>query len=819
MAKADCHVHSSFSERPSEWFLQRIGTRESYIDPDNVYSLAKHAGMDFVTITDHNVIEGVLRLRDLHPADVFTGMETTAYFPEDGVKIHVLVWGLDEGHFAIIDKVRKSIYELREYLREEKLPHAVAHPTFSVNGLLTLEHVEQLFLLFDHFETRNGSRAAIDGDILSKVFASLTQESINELNDRYCIEPLNNGSWRKGAVGGSDDHSGLFVGTTFTEADAKTPEEFLQKVVEKKTTASGRNNDYRSLAFSIYKVAYDFSKTRAPMATTLMGSVNALLFDDKPFNFKRRIIFDRMKFSKAGREDPLRKRLAELIDDLQKNGARPTDEKLDLISDAITETSDILLRGMFEKLGGDMTAGDIMGIIKHVSGMLPGVFMSLPFFTSLNVISASRVLLDSLEETYVRAEHKRSKRVLWFSDTFCELSGVCATLQEMSRLALERGHDLTIATCLPPPEEQSFEIDRNVLDLPCIFSHTPEFFNSYTVRIPSVLSTIRLSTAIAPDEIYLSTPGPVGLVGLLVARLLHIPCTAVYHTDFTRQMRQILGDETMCRMTEDFVNWFYSVADSVAVSTTEYMTLMEQRGLPKSKMRRFRRGIDPDRFTPDACGRDYIEKALGIHDGFTLFHSGRVSREKNLDFLAEVYAAVLAEREDVNLIFVGNGPYLQEFQVVMAHHKRVYFAGRVERSVLPAFYSGADLLVFPSVTETFGLVVLEAQACGLPALVSDFGGPKEIIRDQVTGFVAEANNVDDWKGTILSIALMIETHPERYIEIREAARRHVALDYGWDGVFKDIFNAGRRTAGGATAPHDPGAVYADICAFNEPAVR
>jgi glycosyltransferase involved in cell wall biosynthesis len=818
MAKADCHVHSSFSERPSEWFLQRIGTRESYIAPEDAYATAKRAGMDFVTITDHNVVEGVMRLRDRHPGDVFTGVEATSYFPEDGTKIHVLVWGLEPEQFAVIDKARSSIYDLREYLREQKLAHAVAHPTFSINGLLTLEHVERLFLLFDHFESANGSRARLDGEVLAKVFASLTPRRLEDLCDRYCIEPASGESWRKGATGGSDDHSGLFIGTTFTQADARTPEEFLLRIADKKTSVSGRHNDYRGLAFSIYKVAYDFSKSRAPIATTFLGSINELLFDEKPLDIKRRILFDRMKFSKAGREDPLRRLLSRLVDNLQQNRTRPTEAKLDLISDAIAEASDILLRGMFENVGGDLTAGDLMGLIRHISSMLPGVFVSLPFFTSLNVINGSRELLDDLAESYVGKEHKRGKRILWFSDTFLELSGVCATLQEMSQLARERGLDLTMATCLPPVAERNAEIPCNVLDLPCIYSYTPEFFSTYTARIPSVLSAIRASSATAPDEIYISTPGPVGLVGLLTAKLLHVPCTAVYHTDFTRQMRQILGDATMCRITEDFVNWFYSMADSVAVSTPEYMTLLSQRGLSRAKMRLFRRGINPDLFAPDGRGTAFLAQTLGIRDGVTLLHAGRVSKEKNVDFLAEVYEAVLAKHDNVNLVFAGDGPYLDEYKSRMASHDRVYFAGRARREILPLLYSGAHLLVFPSVTDTFGLVVLEAQACGLPAIVSDFGGPKAIIRDGKTGYVAESNNRDDWANKICGVVDMVTSYPDLYAEMRGAARSHVALTYNWDAVLDDIFKYGRRVSGGSAAS-DPATAYADILAVGEPPAR
>jgi predicted metal-dependent phosphoesterase TrpH len=83
MARVDCHVHSIFSDHPSEWFLQRIGTKESYSPPEFIYERAIKGGMTFVTLTDHNTIDGVMQLREKYPSKVFTGVESTAYFPEN----------------------------------------------------------------------------------------------------------------------------------------------------------------------------------------------------------------------------------------------------------------------------------------------------------------------------------------------------------------------------------------------------------------------------------------------------------------------------------------------------------------------------------------------------------------------------------------------------------------------------------------------------------------------------------------------------------------------------------------------------------------
>jgi glycosyltransferase involved in cell wall biosynthesis len=433
-----------------------------------------------------------------------------------------------------------------------------------------------------------------------------------------------------------------------------------------------------------------------------------------------------------------------------------------------------------------LKTGDLIGLIKSVTTFLPGVFLSIPFFTSLNVLNQSRWLLDALSQEYIKPEDRKRKRVLWFTDTFLELSGVSATLQELANLTLDRNLDLIIVTCLPPLNERNADIPSNVIDLPCIHSYTPEFFRTYTLRLPSVMAALKIVSDAMPDEIYISTPGPVGLMGILAAKLLHIPSTAVYHTDFTRQLQQIIGDETICQVTEGYVNWFHSQADMVAVPTQEYTTQLERRGISRSKLRRFRRGINPSVFAPVAS-REYLLRTFGITDGITLLHSGRVSKEKNLDFLSTVYESVIKTYPKVNLIFAGDGPYYDEYRKKMRQHKRVFFTGRVDRASLPSLYSASNLLVFPSITDTFGMVVLEAQSCGLPALVSNFGGPQEIILNGKTGFIGESNNLEDWINKIAGIISMIESYPKLYLEMRVEARRHIMKNFNWDLVLEDIF--------------------------------
>src|SRR5262245_15512442 len=112
-SRADLHVHSKYSDRPSDWFLRRIGAPESFVEPLDIDRIARARGMDFVTISDHNCIDGALEIAHLPGA--FLSNEATVYFPENGAKVHILTTGINEEQFRVIQEVRENIYDFREY--------------------------------------------------------------------------------------------------------------------------------------------------------------------------------------------------------------------------------------------------------------------------------------------------------------------------------------------------------------------------------------------------------------------------------------------------------------------------------------------------------------------------------------------------------------------------------------------------------------------------------------------------------------------------------------------------------------------------------
>lgn len=801
MAKADLHVHSCYSDRPSEWFLQRMGVAESYTEPERIYRLAKERGMSFVTITDHDAIGGVLRLKEKHPADVITGVEVTTCFPEDHCKIHVLVYGLDADQFTRIQGLRSDLYALRDYLKECGLACSVAHATFAVNSRLSLEHLEKLVLLFDVFEGINGGRSKRHNDTWMGVLRSLTPERMHEFERKYRIEPWGAEPWIKGFTGGSDDHAGLYIGRSYTIARAETPEEFLDAMRLRGTRAEGRHNDYQSLAFTAYKVAYDYACSKGKAGgKSALTQVSEMVFSDKrvsPATKVRIKALDAIRKRWGRREMAL---LAGLVERLADASHAPIETRLNVAYSELTAISDELLSRVAQLIRRAAEEGDLAALLKSVYSMLPGMAVLAPFLATLRYMSQSKGLLEELGARMDGGMGARQRRVLWFSDTVNDLNGVAVTLKSIGWLANRQGWPLRLVTSLLP-EEMSPEVPPNVMNLPVAASFDLPAYESYSIKIPSVLRSLELIQAYEPDLIYISTPGPIGLLGLLAARLLNVRCVAIYHTDFARQATAIMSDEAVGNVLERYTHWFYATADEILVPTQAYIDVLRARGLPGERMRVFPRGIDADEFRPRASGRVWLRQRLGIVDGPVLLYVGRISRDKNLEFLAAVYRRLLDERPDLNLVLVGDGPYRAELAARLRGCPRAYFTGRVPHELLPELYSGADLLVFPSETDTFGMAVLEAQACGLPALVSDVGGPQEIVVNGVTGCVASAIEANLWCSRVASLLRMAEERPADYCRMRGAARDHVLREYNWDRVVRELITEPADTRA-TSRPHD-----------------
>src|SRR5919197_233277 len=216
VAKADMHCHSSASEVAKLGIQRSLGLPECATPPEEVYELAKRRGVDFVTITDHDTIDGALAIADR--PDVFISEELTASFAGEPHQVHVLCYGITPDDHGRLLELAGDVVAVAEYLHDREIGCALAHPFYAVAAPLAARHRRRLAALFPVWEVRNGSRAP-------------------ELNLPAAIYIDTHGGI---GIGGTDDHAGVDIGRTWTESPAaRSPEEFLAHLRSGRVEAHG----------------------------------------------------------------------------------------------------------------------------------------------------------------------------------------------------------------------------------------------------------------------------------------------------------------------------------------------------------------------------------------------------------------------------------------------------------------------------------------------------------------------------------------------------------------------------------------------------
>lgn len=346
----------------------------------------------------------------------------------------------------------------------------------------------------------------------------------------------------------------------------------------------------------------------------------------------------------------------------------------------------------------------------------------------------------------------RPLRVVKFTDTLGDVNGVCRFIQNAARRAHETGRDLTVVC------STRFEIP--VKDLPNIVNFDPVFatkmpkYENLELALPPVLRMLRFADEKKPDVIHISTPGPVGCVGMLAARLLRVPVVGVYHTDFPAYVDRLFDDRACTAVCEKFMSLFYRRFRAVFTRSADYAGSLRRLGLENERIVRLRAGFDDRCFSPRF--RDpAVWAAHGPGGGSVkVLYCGRVSVEKNLPLLVSVWPGVRKACADAGvdteLVIIGDGPYRAAMQREL-RDQRAHFLGFRHNEELSTLYASCDLFAFPSTTDTLGQAVMEAQASGLPVVVSDIGGPKEIVDNGVTGLVLPAEDAARWTEALVGL--------------------------------------------------------------------
>jgi glycosyltransferase involved in cell wall biosynthesis len=794
--RADLHVHSKYSKRPSQWFLQKICCPESFTEPLDLYRIACTRGMSLVTVTDHNRIDGALEIA--HLPGTFISEEVTSYFPEDQCKVHVLVFNIDERKHEDIQKLRNNLYDLVAYLQLENIIYALAHPLYSVNGRFAVAHFEKCLLLFKNFEL-NGDFNAESNEYLKQILSALNREDIFRLADKHDFPPKIPEPWEKALVGGSDDHSSLNIGRTFTEVTAAdSVDSFLKGIKHRETKVISQPSSPQNLARNVYSIAYQFYRNKlglgdyTPKDGVLKFIDRSLRTDHgEPSGFfdKLHVLRQYRRQKKINGSAPdtmmelLRKETNKLFAENPQLFSIPEDggtnccdiEKQWFVF--VKEISNRILLHFANHLLDHLSGANLFNIF-HTIGSAGGFYTLLaPYFVAFAQYSKHRHIQGMVEKRFQRNGMGKTKtlfkeNVAVFTDTFYGINEVALSLQQQVSSATKFNQRLTVITCDGENHTNKSGIQNfkpiGVYD----FSDDPESKLYY----PPLLEMLDFCYQQNLSRIHAATPGPIGMAALLIAKLLKLPINGTYHTSLPHYAQFLTGDAFMEELTWKYTIWFYSQMGQIYVPSQSAFDELVQKGLEPQRIHLLPHGVDIERFHPEK-NNGFLKKRYPIDDGLKLLYVGRITKEKNLHILSRAYEMLYQQHRDIQLIIVGDGPYLAEMQEEL-RGTTCFFTGYLNGDDLATVYASCDIFIYPSISDSFGQVVLEAQASGLPVIVTDRGAPQENIIAGKTGLAIKGDDAD----SIVDALQFLIANPTTTRAMSRAARQYIEERF-FDGAF------------------------------------
>ncbi len=293
---------------------------------------------------------------------------------------------------------------------------------------------------------------------------------------------------------------------------------------------------------------------------------------------------------------------------------------------------------------------------------------------------------------------------------------------------------------------------------------------------PPTLSTYNELKAFQPDVAHFIHPVLIGVPGMLMAKRLDIPTIASFHLDVARLVHYF-GLGFIEPVTDLLTKTVFNAADySLAPSRLIQQDMLD---IGVKRVGLWKRGVDPDRFDPRWRNAD-MRAALsdGHPDDTLLIYVGRLSTEKQLEHLRPVLEAVPGTR----LALVGNGPARESLESYFAG-TNTKFMGYMQGEALSQAYASGDIFVFPSALETFGLVVVEAMAAGLPVVASRVGGVREVVEEGRTGYTFASGDIDGLIDGVRRIAVS----RERIADMGRSARAF-AETQTWPAMMDEVIS-------------------------------
>ena len=302
-----------------------------------------------------------------------------------------------------------------------------------------------------------------------------------------------------------------------------------------------------------------------------------------------------------------------------------------------------------------------------------------------------------------------------------EVNGVALTVQGLEQGLRDRGHDVELVR---PRQDGDLDIAADTL---LVRGAALPRYPGLKFGLPATRTLRKRWQLVRPDAIYVATEGPLGWSALRAARQLGIPAATGFHTRFDDYMRDY-GAPWLQGVALRWMRRFHNGAQATLVPTLQLQQFLQGEGF--DNVVRLARAVDTRQFDPARRDRG-LRAQWGIDDdGVVAIHVGRIAAEKNLPLAVRAFRALQAIRPDAKFVWVGDGPARQQLQ---RDNPDFVFCGIQRGEDLARHFASADLFVFPSHSETFGNVTLEALASGVPTVAFDYGAARECLRDGLHG--------------------------------------------------------------------------------------
>jgi glycosyltransferase involved in cell wall biosynthesis len=325
------------------------------------------------------------------------------------------------------------------------------------------------------------------------------------------------------------------------------------------------------------------------------------------------------------------------------------------------------------------------------------------------------------------------------------------------------------------------------------------FYRGMRMYLPRFLAYVSHAKRDRIDLVHYTTPGPVGLAAMYVASRLGLPMVGSFHTQLAEYTELLSGSARLGNLMREYMRWPYSRCERILVPSETTRQLLVSAKIRPEKIRIWTRGVDTLRFTSEARDES-LRREWDVSDRKpAVLYVGRISREKGLAIVPALARGLADAGLAARFVFVGDGPMRNELQAACPD---ACFLGERPHDDVPRLMASADMFLFPSRTDTLGNVVLEAQACGLPVLVSDAGGPRENITVGASGFVCSETGPESFDARL---ATLVGNAALRH-DMGHAARAY-ALERRWERALAPLYDTWREIG---LRTHAPAALLAPV---------